>query len=120
MEGLTRARVTQIMNLLKLPPEWKTFLTGLDDPKDIRKYSERKLRNYRSTDLAHKLPPVRKKEVPEPEAKSSGKTCTKRKWSPDVMAVEIDEEVSPLDLDVLRKLIQKAALRKLKEHEKDT
>jgi hypothetical protein len=44
---------------------------------------------------------------------------TKRKWSPDVIAVEIDEEVSPLELDVLRKLIQKAALRKIKEHDKD-
>jgi hypothetical protein len=43
-EGLTRARVTQIMNLLKLPPEWKAFLAGLDDPKDIRKYYERGLR----------------------------------------------------------------------------
>ena len=27
-EGLTRARVTQIMNLLKLSPEWKNFLLG--------------------------------------------------------------------------------------------
>jgi len=119
MEGLTRARVIQIMNLLKLPPEWKAFLSGLDDPEDIRKYSERKLRNYQSSDLAHKPPPIRKKEVPKPEEKSSGKIRTKRKWSPDVIAVEIDEEVSPLNLEVLRKLIQKAALRKLNELEKD-
>jgi len=44
-EGLTRARVTQIMNLLKLPTEMQEFLLGLDDPKEIRKFSERKLRN---------------------------------------------------------------------------
>ena len=44
-EGLTRARVTQIMNLLKLPAEVKEFLVGLDDPREIMKYSERRLRN---------------------------------------------------------------------------
>ncbi len=46
-EGLTRARITQIMNLLKLPTEMQEFLAGLDDPKEIRKYSERKLRSIR-------------------------------------------------------------------------
>jgi hypothetical protein len=45
MEGLTRARVTQIMNLLKLPGEMQKFLLKLDDPREIRKFSERKLRN---------------------------------------------------------------------------
>ena len=44
-EGLTRARVTQIMNLLKLPAEMQNFLLKLEDPKEIRKFSERKLRN---------------------------------------------------------------------------
>ena len=44
-EGLTRARVTQIMNLLKLPDEMQEFLFGLDDPKLIKKYSERRLRS---------------------------------------------------------------------------
>lgn len=44
-EGLTRARVTQVMNLLRLPTEFREFLTGLEDPKEIRKYSERRLRN---------------------------------------------------------------------------
>jgi len=44
-EGLTRARVTQVMNLLKLPDEVKTFLAGLDDNMEIRKHSERKLRH---------------------------------------------------------------------------
>lgn len=43
-EGLTRARVTQVMNLLRLPAEFKEFLAGLSDPKEIRKYSERRLR----------------------------------------------------------------------------
>jgi ribosomal protein L28 len=116
-EGLTRARITQIMNLLKLPPEWRAFLAGLDDPKDIRKYSERRLRNYRSGDLPH-TPPKRKKQASEQEEKSARKNRTKRKWSPDVIAVEIDEHLSPLNLEVLKELIQKAALRKIKEHEK--
>jgi hypothetical protein len=44
IESLTRARVTQIMNLLKLPAEMKEFLNGLQDPGKIRKYSERRLR----------------------------------------------------------------------------
>jgi hypothetical protein len=44
-EGLTRARVTQIMNLLKLPADLQEFLLNLDDPNEIRKFSERKLRN---------------------------------------------------------------------------
>jgi hypothetical protein len=44
-EGLTRARVTQIMNLLKLPAQMQEFLLKLDDPKEILKYTERKLRN---------------------------------------------------------------------------
>jgi len=44
-EGLTRARVTQIMNLLKLPSDFQQYLLRLDDPEEIRKYSERKLRN---------------------------------------------------------------------------
>ena len=44
VESLTRARVTQIMNLLKLPAEMKEFLNGLQDPGKIRKYSERRLR----------------------------------------------------------------------------
>lgn len=47
-EGLTRARVTQIMNLLKLSDEVKEFLAGLEDSKEIREYSERRLRNSSS------------------------------------------------------------------------
>jgi hypothetical protein len=55
-EGMTLARVTQIMNLLKLPAEWQGFLAELDDPKEIRKYSERRLRNWHPSKFAH-LPP---------------------------------------------------------------
>ena len=42
-EGRTRTEVTQIMSLLKLLAEWQAFLAGLTDPKEIKKYSERKL-----------------------------------------------------------------------------
>ena len=90
-------------------------MAGLDDPKDIRKYSERRLRNYRHSNFPDKPPQVKKKKVREQGEKSSGKIRTKRKWSPDVIAVEIDEEVSPLDLEGLRKLIQKAVLLKIKD-----
>jgi hypothetical protein len=44
IEGLTRARVTQIMNLLKLPTEMQVFLLELDNAKQVRKYTERRLR----------------------------------------------------------------------------
>ena len=43
-ENLTRARVTQIMNLLKLPIDFQKLLLGLNDPVEILKNSERKLR----------------------------------------------------------------------------
>jgi len=43
-ECLTRARVTQIMNLLKLPARLKELLINLQDPVEIRRYSERRLR----------------------------------------------------------------------------
>ena len=119
-EGFTRARVTQIMNLMKLPPDWKTFLAGLDDPKDIRKYSERRLRNYGVSNFPDKPPHIKKKPTPDPKEKSSDKTRTKKKQPPRVIAVEIDEHLSPVSLDVLKELIRKAALRKLKELEKDT
>lgn len=51
IEGLTRARVTQIMNLLKLPAEMKEFLNGLQDPVKIRKYSERRLRKSLKSEM---------------------------------------------------------------------
>ena len=52
-EGFTRARVTQIMNLLKFPAEMQVFLLELDDAKLVRKYSERKLRGYHEQDQFH-------------------------------------------------------------------
>ena len=119
-EGLTRARVTQIMNLLKLPPEWRVFLAGLDDLKDIRKYSERRLRNYRQSNFLDKPPQIKKKPILDSKEKSSDKTRTKKKQPPRVIAVEIDEPLSPISLEALKELIRKAALRKLKELEKDT
>jgi hypothetical protein len=51
VEGLTRARVTQIMNLLKLPAGLKEFLTNLHDPIEIRKYSERRLRKSLKSEM---------------------------------------------------------------------
>ncbi len=118
-EGLTRARVTQIMNLLKLPPKWKAFLAGLDDPEDIRKYSERRLRNYRQSNFPDKPPQIKKKPIPDSKEKPSDKTRTKKRRPPRVIAVEIDEHLSPVSLEVLKELIRKAALRNLKELEKE-
>jgi hypothetical protein len=43
-EGLSRARVTQVMSLLELPADVQCFLGRLTDPKDIRFFSERRLR----------------------------------------------------------------------------
>ena len=42
--GLSRARVTQIMNLLDLPKPIISFIAGLQKPTHIRIISERKLR----------------------------------------------------------------------------
>ena len=52
-EDLTRARVTQIMDLLKLPAEMLVFLLELEDPREIRKFSERKLRDHHGQDQLH-------------------------------------------------------------------
>jgi len=49
IKNLSRARVTQIMDLLKLPAEVKKFLTGLQDPAEIRRYSETRLRNNQTS-----------------------------------------------------------------------
>jgi hypothetical protein len=43
--GLTRARVTQILNLLKLPDSVLQNLCSLSDPKKISFFSERRLRS---------------------------------------------------------------------------
>ena len=42
--GITRARVSQIMGLLKLPEEIQRVLLGLKDQRAIRYFSERHLR----------------------------------------------------------------------------
>ena len=42
--GLSRARVTQILNLLELAPEIQEHLLQLKDRRTVRKYSERRLR----------------------------------------------------------------------------
>jgi hypothetical protein len=112
-EGLTRARVTQIMNLLKLPPEWKEFLLGLADPKEIRKYSERRLRNHYVG--GHTPPPIRL--CPDPVVELPKKSRGKQKQPPKIIVVEIDEPLPQLNLEAQKKLIQKAALRKLKKLE---
>ena len=44
--GITRARVTQTMKLLKLPAHLKEFMSSLHDPVIIRGYSERRLGKY--------------------------------------------------------------------------
>jgi len=44
-QGISRARVTQIMNLLALPKEVQTHLTVLQEPAAIRYFSEHKLRS---------------------------------------------------------------------------
>jgi hypothetical protein len=42
--GVSRARVTQVMNLLRLPEQVQTVLLGVTTPEQIRLLSERKLR----------------------------------------------------------------------------
>jgi hypothetical protein len=43
-EGLSRARITQVMSLVELPVDVQCFLGRLTDPKEIRFFSERRLR----------------------------------------------------------------------------
>ena len=44
IKGGSRARVTQVMNLLRLPKQVQTVLLGVTSPEQIRLLSERKLR----------------------------------------------------------------------------
>jgi hypothetical protein len=114
-EGLTRARVTQIMNLLKLPPEWREFLLRLQNPKEIRKYSERRLRNHQ---VGRYTPPSdESKQHREPTEELPKKSRGRQKQSPKVILVEIDEPLPQLNLEAQKELIKKAALRKLKKLE---
>jgi len=48
-EHISRARVTQIMALLGLPPDVQRFLGTLTDSKQIRFFSERRLRRLLCT-----------------------------------------------------------------------
>ena len=43
-EGLSRARVTQILNLFKLAPEIQNYLMTITDRKDLKILNERRLR----------------------------------------------------------------------------
>jgi hypothetical protein len=47
-EGISRARVTQIMNLLRLPPEIQDELQPPPAPLEIHAFSERRLRSLLS------------------------------------------------------------------------
>ncbi len=47
-EGVSRARVTQVMSLLVLPPHIQHFLGSLTDTRQIRFFSERRLRRLLS------------------------------------------------------------------------
>jgi len=114
-ESLTRARVTKIMNLLKLPPEWREFLLRLDNPKEIRKYSERRLRNFQLGGDAP--PPIGKKSCPELRAEIPEKSQGRQKQPRKVIVVETDEPLPIIILEVQKELIKKAALRKLKKLE---
>jgi hypothetical protein len=44
IKRVSRARVTQVMNLLRLPEQVQTVLLGVTTPEQIRLLSERKLR----------------------------------------------------------------------------
>jgi hypothetical protein len=46
--GVSRARVTQIMNLLDLPEEIITYVSSLTARDDLRRFSERNLRRIRA------------------------------------------------------------------------
>ena len=47
-QGTSRARMTQIMNLLKLTPEIRDYIKNLKDPDQIKFFTERKLRKIAS------------------------------------------------------------------------
>ena len=42
---MSRARVTQLLNLLELAPEIQEHLLALEDKKSVRAFSERRLRS---------------------------------------------------------------------------
>jgi hypothetical protein len=46
--GKSKARLTQIMNLLKLAPEIRSFIKNLDDPELLYYFNEKRLRKLAS------------------------------------------------------------------------
>jgi DNA-binding XRE family transcriptional regulator len=46
--GISKARLTQIMNLLKLAPEIRSYIKDLDDPELLRYLNEKRLRKLTS------------------------------------------------------------------------
>jgi len=42
--GISRVRVCQMLNLLKLPKEIIEYIEGIDKPEDLSNYTERRLR----------------------------------------------------------------------------
>jgi hypothetical protein len=42
--GMSKARLTQIMNLMKLAPEVRGYLKSLDDPLHLHYFNEKRLR----------------------------------------------------------------------------
>lgn len=117
-EGLSRPRVTQIMNLLKLPADYREFLAGLSDPKVIRKFPEKKLRNCLSDGSIHKLPPIDgKPERPLAKRKPRKRQSVNWEKNPPEIIVQDAGEMPPENLEVLKILIKKAAIRKLREFE---
>jgi hypothetical protein len=52
-EGITRARVTQILNLLKLASEIQDYLSSLTEESILRYFTERRLRRI-ATEKDHK------------------------------------------------------------------
>lgn len=116
-EGLTRARITQIINLPKLPSQWKEFVLGLDGSKEIRKYTKRRLRNYYSDKYAYAPPSIKKELCQEPPDEFPKKNRGKKKQPLKIRVVEIEELLPLINLSAQKKIIQKAVLRKLKELE---
>lgn len=49
-QGVSRARISQLFGLLTLAPEIRAFLCGLEQPNEIRFFSERRLRPLKGKD----------------------------------------------------------------------
>jgi hypothetical protein len=62
-QGVSRARVTQVMNLLALPLDVQAHLIGLQEPAAIRYFSE------------HKLRPIAACATPETQVHRFGELC---------------------------------------------